>query len=261
MNGVSSPDRFESPKALLSWAYEDIQRFKELEGLFFDNEPYERIVEFDEEMGRDAHRIRFVKAVPDEMRKLASHIINDLRHSLDQAFVIAARHFGWEPSKKQTFIYFPWATCRSDLEGRLRLIPKEIHGILFEAQPYPAQGDSTGGNDAIRQLGTIAGPNKHEAVLTSHASAMLAEMKINWNADWRVPFVEKMWDGAKDQLTYGYFPVGTQGDYNVELAFQVSFREMPGFEQHPASHLFDYWGSYANHFVERFERRVVDSLS
>lgn len=221
-------------------------------------------MEFDEEMGRNAHRIRFIRTVPDEMRKLASHIINDLRHSLDQGFVIASKFFGWTPiPKKVKFIYFPWSSSRRDLEGTLARwqIPSEIHQILFEAEPYRAADDGTGGNDIVRQLGKIAGPNKHEAVLTSRAIAHVETGKINWPGNWRIPHPENMWDEAKEQLTLGYFPVDTEGDYDFEIVSTIGFRDVPELGRRAASDLFAYWGSYAKHFVKRFEGRVAEALA
>ena len=113
---MTNHDLFESPKLLLNWAWEDAQRFKELERAFFDGEPHERIVEFDEKFQRNAHRVRFVRTPPNEMRKLASHIVNDLRHALDQAFHTAPRRFGWQPTRKQSLLYFPWAKTPTDLQ-------------------------------------------------------------------------------------------------------------------------------------------------
>jgi hypothetical protein len=255
-----SDDLFESPKALLNWAWEDMQRFKEVERAFFESEPYQTVVEFDDEMQRNAHRLRFTQPIPYELRKLASHIINDLRHSLDQAFCTAAKFFGWEPCGNQTVIYFPWATTKADLMARLKRIPVEIHPILFEAEPYPAQNDGSSGNDMIRQLGKIAGPNKHEAVLNAAAIASITGMRVAWNADWVIPYPENMWNSAKNELTMGYFPKETKGNYQADFAFFVAFSEA-GLAGHGAANLFDYWGSYANHFVKRFEGRVAESRS
>lgn len=252
-------DLFESPKALLTWAYEDTQRFKELEGRFFDSEPYETIVEFDPEFERDAHRIRFVDSPPSEMRKLASHIVNDLRHSLDQAFYAAATHFGWRPTKNQKVIYFPWVMSPSELEGRLRSIPEQIHEVTRKAEPYPAQDGGSGGNNVVRQLGFLGGPNKHEVALSSRAACALTGMSVNWNADWRIPY--NPWDPFKEELTIGYFPKGTKGDYDAELTFLISFRDVEALKAHAASDVFDYWGAYAQHVVKALEGRVVEDLT
>lgn len=256
-----SDDLFESPKALLNWAYEDARRFKELERAFFDGQPYDQFTEFDEEMGRDAYRIRFNRIVPDEMRKLASHVINDLRHSLDQAFTIATRFFGRAPSRGSKHIYFPWVGSPKMLRDRLDDwgIPAEIHPIVFEAQPYPAQNDATGGNDIVRQLGKIAGPNKHEAALSASAVARVTELSVKWEGDWVIPFVHDMWDSSKEQLTLGYFPAGSKGNHNAEIICMITFRDVPELAGYAVSDLLEYWGSYANHFVKRFEGRVIEA--
>lgn len=253
----SPDDLFESPKALLNWAYEDLQRFKELEKAFFESEPYKRVVEFDEKFQRNAHRLRFTRSPPDEMRKLASHIVNDLRHALDQAFVTSARFFGWKPTKRQNLIYFPWAKTRADLQHRLKPIPKEIHGVIYEAEPYFAQSDGSGGDDIIRELGRIAGPNKHEVALRSAALVRIAEMKIDWDADWRVPYNAE--GTAEDEVTLGYFPVGSEGNYEADITMFITFREVERLRNHAASDLFDYWGSFANHAVGSLEGRVTKS--
>ena len=64
MTAVTDHDLFESPKALLNWAYEDTERFKQLERAYFSSEPYERFVDFDPERQRDIHRVRLVDSPP-----------------------------------------------------------------------------------------------------------------------------------------------------------------------------------------------------
>lgn len=259
MIAVTNHDLFESPKALLTWAYEDAKRFKELEVAFFDGNPYEQIVEFDEVYQRDAHRIRFTSQPPAEMRKLASHIINDLRHALDQAFVTAAKFFGWLPDRKdRSLLYFPFSKDLTDLtKHRLRGIPVEVHKVIVDAQPYFAQNDGTGGNDITRELGRIGGPNKHEAALTSRAVVALTELKVVWNADWRVPY--DPWDPLKDELTIGYFPKGTKGDYNADVTFLICFSDIEALNGRAASDLFDYWGRWVQHIVKGLEGRVLEA--
>ena len=256
---MTNHDLFESPKALLTWAYEDAKRFKELEVAFFDSRPYQQIVEFDEAYQRDAHRIRFTAQPPVEMRKLASHIINDLRHALDQAFVTAAKSFGWKPDRKErSLLYFPWSMNLLDLtKHRLRGTPEQIHKTVIDAQPYFAQDDGTGGDNLIRELGRISGPNKHEAALTSRAVVSLAQLKIIWAADWRIP--SEPWNPLKDELTLGYFPQGSEGDYDADIVFLIGFRDIEALNGHAASDLFEYWGRWVQHVVKGLERRILES--
>jgi hypothetical protein len=257
---VTAEELFESPASLISWAYEDTQRFKELEELFFRFDCYEHISEYDPEFERDALRIRFIKPLPPEFRKLASHIVNDLRHALDQGFVIAARHFGWQPLKNQTVLYFPWARDEADLKGRLRNIPVEIHDIIIEHQPYFANDGGTAGSNMLRELGRIAGPNKHEAVLGSGANLRLKRMKFDWPGDWLIPYEDKMWNGAKEEFTFAYVPAGTEGKYDVDVALFVAFRDIPALANVPARNLFEAWGGYAQSIVSQLEERVAASL-
>ena len=162
-------DLFESPKSLLRWAYEDSVQYKKLEESFFSSEPTEQFVEYDVDMERDAQRLRFNEQPSDQMRKLVSHIVNDLRHALDQACYIAAHHFGWKKSRKIPNLYFPWATSPADLQGRLKSIPIELHQLILDAEPFGKQSNNEEGNDVIRELGKIAGPNKHQVALTGQA--------------------------------------------------------------------------------------------
>lgn len=258
MIAVTNHDLFESPKALLTWAYEDAQRFKELEIEFFKNDPYERIIEFDAAYQREAHRIRFTSEPPTEMRKLASHVINDLRHSLDQGFVTAAKFFGWEPSRKErTLLYFPWSKNLRDLtEFRLKGIPEQIHKVIIDAKPYFAQDDGSGGDDIVRALGSIAGPNKHEVALASRAFVAINQMQVLWDGDWRIPY--NPWDPLKEELTLGYFSQGSKGDYNADVSFLIGFRDIETLNGRACSDLFSYWGSFANHVVKGLERRVIE---
>lgn len=260
MIAVMNHDLFESPKALLNWAYEDTEQFKELERAFFGSEPYEGFVDFDAERQRDIHRVRMVDSPPAEMRKLASHVINDLRHSLDQATFAAASFFGWLPSRTQKVIYFPWSSGPTDLKGQLGRIPEEIHQIFSEVEPYDTREKPSRGNDVIRQLGTLGGPNKHEVALSSQVIASLTNMTVpEGGPQWLVPYPEKMWDSEKEHLTLIEFPTGTVSDYNADISFRIRFKDRPLLQEYAASDLLTYWGTYAQHVVQRLERRVLES--
>lgn len=56
-----------------------------------------------------------------------------------------------------------------------------------------------------------------------------------------------------------YSSVGTAGDYDVAIDFRLTFRDRPALARHAVSDLLTYWGTYAQHVVQRLETVVAES--
>ncbi len=95
--------------------------------------------------------------------------------------------------------------------------------------------------------------------MTSQAVVALNAMKVDWNADWRIPY--DPWNPFKDELTLGYFPKGTEGDYNADITFLIGFRDIKALNGRAASDLFDYWGRWVQHVVKGFEGRTLEAFN
>ena len=109
------------------------------------------------------------RIAPNRQRVQASRIIKDLRDALDQATFQASKRLN--PAGKNS-TYFPFCRDPDDFKtlfdpkkGRSRDIPERLRPFLLGLEPYPTLAGRTGGNDLLRALGYVAGPNKHQTTL------------------------------------------------------------------------------------------------
>jgi hypothetical protein len=78
---------FESPKLLIDDAKVSIVNFKAVCETFIQNCTYDVVDHLDPNSGEKIVKLRFHNRIPPKMRVPVSGIVNDLRHSLDQAVV------------------------------------------------------------------------------------------------------------------------------------------------------------------------------
>lgn len=161
-------DLFESPKSLVAEAAPSIRELDAIIQMYLRGaiQQFDRI---NPETGLREVGFRFTEGVPRRARVLASRILKDLRDALDQATFAAARGLG---DGKGTATYFPFCQNPDDFKilfapkkGRCRDVPAEIRPYLLALEPYESGEGYSGGNNLLRGLGYVSGPNKHQITL------------------------------------------------------------------------------------------------
>ncbi len=104
------------------------------------------------------------------LRKKAYDILSDSRNALDQA-VFAASAMFTAGTRMGTATYFPLADDSADYEtlfvgrkARCRDVPPEVQDVIRPLKPWWS-GPGETGNDILRTLGKLSGPNKHQVIL------------------------------------------------------------------------------------------------
>lgn len=114
---------FESPKLLIDGAKTSIIDFKSACDAFIQNCTYDIIDHSDPNTGEKIVKLRFHHRIPPKMRVPASGIVNDLRHSLDQAVCDGAMLLG-RPNAKG--VYFPLVKRLKILMMKLRHVARML---------------------------------------------------------------------------------------------------------------------------------------
>jgi hypothetical protein len=190
-------DPFESPKLLLDGARHDVKNFDSESREFIDNCFAVPFTQIDNKTREKVVKYRIAQKMPGHLRVLASNVVNNLRHALDQAVNCAAVELG--ATKRNN--YFPFAKDSTDIDRIIRDSCKSVRADLIPTlkgfQPYG------GGDDLLYSLSRIAGPNKHQLVLKTNLD--LTHLIINdLMAIFRSPgsFGFGGWDSAKQELEF-----------------------------------------------------------
>ena len=160
------PD-FSDPLLLLEGAEENIGKLEKVfEEVISENRA--RIV-FDKlKNGNKKYKIILEKNIPNSARLILVSIINDLRHSLDQACCIAYEYVSEEEAPAN--LYFPFASTPGDLEKRLEKsfpagrFPTELHDAILSTRPYYSDDSHEAGNRHLCWLSKVA-QRKHRLVV------------------------------------------------------------------------------------------------
>lgn len=247
---ASSNDPFESPKALIQGAKEDLANVEALIDAYRADATCAPIVHYDRQTAHKFIKLRIVNAPPPRIRYLVSGILNNLRHCLDQAANAAAVELrGGERNG-----YFPFAKDISDIDHIIKknckTFPAELTEYLISFKPYG------GGDDLLYALSKVAGSNKHR--ITVEILPNLQGFTVNdFIHRFRGPGVLGMlgWDPDKRELTFARLEssisyVTTSIDDRTRLPFHMEVGGHPAFAGNQAAVLL-------NSLIAKVERILV----
>lgn len=230
---------FESARTLLRWASVDIQNFYLSEQAFIDDAPYEVFTELDADTGHHFLKARMAK-VPDELCKLASHALWDIKHSLDHATCAAVRKI-YGPDIDD--IHFPIRSHLNSFESALRATmkvagaevlkyPVQLHDVLRRLEPYPTSDSYSGGSDEICALSKLANDTKHSVSLSATASVGILGMKAIGGL---IKFFPEPHISPENELTLALVNLSTGFDMELNIASCVCFGDVKLLKRVPAS--------------------------
>lgn len=210
-------DLFESSKALLSWAGEEIEEFNREVAQFGNNCEAKEFVQPDLATSEVVHGYKILTKPPEKVRKLAYRIVNDLRNSLDQSVHAASLLLD---TPKPTKTNFPVADTPEGVIRRLASpscsgIPPELHDKILSFNAFwPAPGHING-NVLLRALLENANPNKHRVAITAgvaHTGLGIHELSPNVTVN-----VKRVADGK-----YELFRVPFNQHFNIKMNVEIS---------------------------------------
>ncbi|HEY0412683.1 MAG TPA: hypothetical protein VGD66_06050 [Allosphingosinicella sp.] len=251
-------DPFESPKLLVSGAREDIDQFESGEGAFFGpGDVGVTVQEVDPKTKYTFVKFRITKAIPTVLRRRANNILNDLRHALDQALFAAARIVLKEDPGD---VHFPFATSPKDLEGRLKAtrkgagvlkIPVALHDVIRSFEPYPRGNGHDGGDDLLRLLGAVSGPNKHQFTIGIGVNASLIR-HIKTDGRFYKLHAPVMNSKYKDLILFSIAPDGYLY-HESSIPMYISFREAGNVTDFAMLETLQLWAGIVERIVNGLE--------
>jgi hypothetical protein len=190
-------------------------------------------------------KIKRLKPFPVHFRGRASSIVTDLRNTLDQATFAATLFL---TGRESGYAHFPFGDTPDDLEnslsrrkaGRCKQIPPELYDVLRRIEPYPTGDDHLGGNDLLKFLSKISGPNKHRITLTVSAkiSDGILRPPPGQGSYLYIPpggptdppaciFPQNHWDDKAGELVLLALPLGSQTNLQADVTLGVAFGNSP----------------------------------
>lgn len=250
---------FSSARALIRWAREDIQQL-ELESEFFlSGESYE-IIEEPEPVSGDTLIKARMAPVPDQLCKLASHALWDLKHALDHATFAAVQAIR---GREAAEVYFPICSHPNDLEARLRSTPKgqsqlryptELHDVFRKLEPYPTSDQYVGGGDEFIAISRLANSTKHAIALRTGARTSVAGAR---GVGGIVRIFTDSWDSSLNELTLCAVRPTAKLDMRIQLAAFICFSNQELLEAFPASQVLSGFASCVEDAVHALEAAVA----
>ena len=249
---------FSSAWSLLRWAREDIANLSLATKTFVNGDLYTVFAEDDPDTGDMFLKVRMA-SVPDEISKLASHALWDIKHALDHATCAAVRVIMGNDIED---IHFPVASHPNDLESRLKTTlkdkttlkyPSELHGLFRSFEPYPASDKFPGGGNEFVALNKLANTTKHSVALGTCAKPHFAGASGTGGIKRIYP---DWWDSAKQELTIGLMAKDSKVKMHIDLACFVSFSEVDVLRPYPANDVLTGYATCVEDIVSKLEAAV-----
>lgn len=216
---------FASPREVLDRARDNTKELETRIREFFGRNPYARVIESDRSTGEILHKARLTAQLPGKFTAVLKDAISNLRDSLDHTVYASCIALGrTDPETTK----FPFADTGRQFEGELWAL-KEVSPAIWQAierfRPYQ------GGNDLLWALNKIRNTKTHRILVpVGHAPAgvqfpVLKAVSIP-NAALEMKFCN-VWDAAKNEVLYMRLPQGCELEYKVNIAFDVTFGDVP----------------------------------
>jgi hypothetical protein len=225
------PDLFASPKRRIASAQKRIKDLQAGIKSFLNGKPYARVVEPYADGTNQAHTVKLVRPMPDDVIDDAIWAAEALRSALDQAGFASSVASG-KINPKRT--HFPIADSLAQLEtdvigrGRCKDLPPEILALFRSFQPYK------GGNDLIWALNQVANGTKHRLLIPIGMATGRTSIKHFHAAELSQFRSDPQWDTEKDEIIFAVIGPDTHVEYDMQLTFFVAFGPVEVIRRQPA---------------------------
>lgn len=196
---------------------------------FGDSKPYAMFVDLHDDGINEAHKIKFIRSLPDIFSDLVVDAVYNLRAALDQAgYAVATLHGGGDPRKT----HFPFGDTITEAESRgigtSKNIPKEVFALMMSFKPYK------GGNDKLWALNNLCNISKHrmlQAVGVTFVHNGFEKFEVTTGKGRIID--NPVWNSEKNEIIYAIFEPGSKFEYNLSTRFQVAFGDVEGIAGQP----------------------------
>ncbi|MFT0547876.1 hypothetical protein ACMHYO_16295 [Allopusillimonas ginsengisoli] len=244
-------ENLNSASAMLDDASAEIEELEKQVAIFFDSQPYQRVVEHDARTRSDTHKIKMTRQIPGQFRSKARHIASDIRSSLDHIGYASAIATGKSKPKKASFPFARSADEATNVRKRnCQDLPDEIFDVFWSFQPY------LGGDNILWALNELANCNKHRSIVPVGQGLSGAQMIHNFSCDGichELAFPSQ-WDTEKSEAILCVVDNAANTNYNIQLGFDIWFGEIDVLRGQPVIPVLKYFEKLARNIV-----RAADS--
>ena len=252
------PESFDYPRSVHRWAGEEVNKFKDAAKAFVDSCKPKGFKQLDLATGEMIQGCVLEERAPDELLKIAYHIINDLRNALDQAVHAASLTLGTRYPDKTNF---PVVEDASGLLRRLQTspvckgVPPELYPVIMSFQPYWQEREGDDGDTIIRALMEAANPNKHRIPIRVGLDISTIAIRTMVGVTLQVRKI------TEHKVEIFRVRPGEVPNVDMDIQATVTFDEGRWLKGKMASVVFKLMHDRAGHIIDRLEAETLRILS
>lgn len=205
-------DPFASPRQMLRRAKDHIEDLKTQINFFAHEKPWTIVTETEADGVTKLWKIKFTKAIADDLPNIIFDAANNMRAVLDQmAFAIGQRHTGIDKPKSAKFPFGPTEPNMLDnLAGGCKDLPSEIRDVFRGFKPYK------GGNNPLWAMNELCNVPKHQMlypVAIGSGTSYISTVSPLIHGPWAVK--RPIWDRETHEIKLAR--IGPQGQFEEYL--------------------------------------------
>ncbi|HUF86271.1 MAG TPA: hypothetical protein VMM59_02720 [Thermohalobaculum sp.] len=221
------------------------------------------INETEAQTGNQVIKIR-LPTPPQILQRKGYRVVVDARNALDQAMYAATICI--DGKARGTKTHFPFARDPDDFvtlfgrKGQCRDISRSIIPHLKELEPWWQGQNHMGGNDVLRTLGKISGPNKHQVSLAPELNIYAIRYnKAIFDRAIKFLFLPSRIGNTNDFLWAVIAPTGNF-HYDGHVSHFIGLRDVPNMRGVPAAVALEAMLSAAVNVIDFVKVRTVEVI-
>ncbi|MET3692330.1 hypothetical protein [Methylobacterium goesingense] len=222
---ITIEEAFDSTSRLFIRADQHVEQIGIDTRAFTDSDPYEIILEHDEDRGDYVHKARIVRAPISDFSVLLYEAVNAFRSCLDHSIYASTRVLLGREPERPDLLEFPFG--RDEKDARRKIRPKseadpEIIELAMSFRPY------VGGDDLLYSLDKMRNIKSHrtliDCALDVKGLTVIGGTFVSAGPHPALSTFRPFWDHSKKELVL--FRSGQPvSEYNVEISTRVVFSQ------------------------------------
>jgi hypothetical protein len=234
-------DIFRSARLTLNRAQYHIHDFNTVISDFIDGRPWAEFIDRDSEPGKEIHKIRFVRELPETLPCVLFDAVNNLCAVLDQSGYGAAVASGNANPTKCTF---PFGDTLAEIENNIngrkacKHLPPEILALFLSFKPYKGSG---GSGEPLWALNKLCNAKKHctlAPVWITNAFANFSAALPEGTPVGKFQDADgtyRGWDASKREMTLVTVPQGLDPHISGHMSYEVAIDGVEAVAGKPAT--------------------------
>lgn len=238
---------FADPYLLLQHTHENFLELIKCTKEYITSNPFEDIIEINEEKNYQLHKKRLVSAIPNKIRFLTRNILRDLRDSLDHTMHSAALTLGSNRPEKAAFIFSNNSDNYKKEIKNNQGNPKQLNPLLKEISAHK------GGDEILYGLSKLRNADTHNKIVAVGSVPKNLVHVITSAMGQRI----SEWDFEKSEYLYYISPKGLTGTHHVDIELDLLFKGTEYFNMEPVVETISAIASHVDNLVRYIEHETL----